>query len=108
MDMALDTVSQSALDLGQRLETILRRGHLYENVVASGNSNVHNGDRIYVTCNVTYNTRPRAMAVCRCPPTDILRTYSATGLDSFCASANELQMILRRLRGQASTTTEGL
>jgi len=56
MDMALDTGIDYAADLGQRLETILRRGHLYQNVAASINSNVHNGDRIYVTYNVTYNT----------------------------------------------------
>lgn len=56
MDMALATSSQSAIDLGQRLETILRRGHLYQNNAASGNSNVHYGDRVYVTYNVTYNT----------------------------------------------------
>jgi hypothetical protein len=56
MDMALDTGADYAADLGQRLETILRRGHLYQNVAASDNANVHNGDRIYVTYNVTYNT----------------------------------------------------
>lgn len=56
MDMALDPGNDHATDLGQRLEAILRRGHLYQNVAASDNSNVHNGDRIYVTYNVTYNT----------------------------------------------------
>jgi hypothetical protein len=56
MDMALDTAADRAIDLGQRLETILRRGHSYQNVAASDNSNVHNGDRIYVTYNVTYTT----------------------------------------------------
>ena len=56
MELSLDIGSQSAIDLGQRLETILRRGHLYQDVVASDNSNVHNSDRIYITYNVTYNT----------------------------------------------------
>lgn len=56
MDTALDTGVDRATDLAQRLEAILRRGDLYENVVASDNSNIHNGDRIYVTYNVTYNT----------------------------------------------------
>jgi hypothetical protein len=55
MDMALDTGVDYAADLGQRLETILRPGHLFQNVFASDNANVHNGDRIYVTYNVTYN-----------------------------------------------------
>ena len=52
----LGTSVESAIDLGQRLETILHRGHLYENIVGSGNSTIHNGDRIYVTYNVTYNS----------------------------------------------------
>jgi hypothetical protein len=55
MDMALDTGVDRAIHLAQHLETIIHRGHRYENVVASNNSDIHNGDRIYVTYNVTYN-----------------------------------------------------
>lgn len=74
-DTALDTGVDRTTDLAQRLEAILRRGHLYENVVASDNSNIHNGDRIYVTYNVMYNTSSSygsmPMIIDRYPP-DVL------------------------------------